>query len=180
MSCRVIRRLVFRPLAIAVLLSIALQSGCSSAPPLPAPPKQLPPNDDLIVPGNRIGPVAIGMTSKQVLEAKGTPGDSTFRYTDAAVYPYDQNEYSVVVDDVTQQVWRVETSSDEYRTAEGVGVGQSELEMRANLGNPNSATNEDNADPPTFLYCYDKGLAIYTFRGKIFKISVFNPGNTCK
>lgn len=171
---------MLRCLSAAVLFSSALLTGCASVPPLPAPPNQLPPDDSLIVPGTRIGPVAIGMTSKQVLQAKGTPSNSIFRYTDAAVYPYDQNKYSVVVDDATQQVWRVTTFSDQYQTAEGVGVGSSELEMRANLGNPDSSTNWDKADPPTYLYCYDKGLGIYIFMGKISKISVFHPGNTCE
>lgn len=180
MSVRAVDRVVFRSLAVAVLLSFAFLTGCASAPPMPAPPKQPPPDDSLIVPGDRIGPVAIGMTSKQVLQVKGTPGNSTFRYSDAAVYPYDENKYSVVVDDATQQVWRVTTFSDEYQTAEGVGVGSSELEMRANLGNPDSSTNWDNAEPPTYLYCYDKGLAIYILLGKISKISVFHPGNTCQ
>lgn len=167
----------FHVLAALTLCSGLLLSSCGSAPPLPAPPKELPPDDSLIVPGNRIGSVAIGMTSKQLLKAKGSPSSSPMRYTDAANYSYDQLRYSVVVDDATQQVWRIATSDGRYRTVEGVGVGQTELEMRADLGNPDQTKDMGN---DTFLYCYDKGLAIYIAQNKIIQASVFIPGGVCE
>ncbi|HSN18353.1 MAG TPA: hypothetical protein VLV87_09080 [Gammaproteobacteria bacterium] len=161
----------------AVIFSFALLTGCAST--LPAPPKQLPPDDSLIVPGKRIGPVAIGMTSKQVLEAKGSPHASV-RFKDAALYNYgDKSDYGVLVDDDTQQVWRVQTTSDSYDTEEGIHVGQTELEMQASLGKPDNSTHDDN-DEPVYQYCYDRGLAVYITQGKIFMLSVFNPGGVCQ
>ncbi|HEX2668214.1 MAG TPA: hypothetical protein VHP13_07545 [Gammaproteobacteria bacterium] len=164
-----------RSLRLAALFAIVAIGGCASAPPLPPPPTQLPPDDYLIVPGTRIGPVAIGMTSEQVLQVKGSPDKGSTR----SMYNY-HDDYRVIVDDKTQQVLRVDTRSVWYSTAEGVKPGQSELDMRAKMGTPDSSSNVGTEELPTYLYCYDRGLAVYIFQGKIYNLSVFLPGGVCK
>lgn len=163
---------------LAILAVVVVIAGCSSAPPLPPPPAQPHYNDHLVVPGKRIGSVSIGMTAKQVLDVMGSPLQ-TYRFTDGANYRYSGNFY-VLVDDATQQVWRAAIEDYSYQTKEGFGVGQTELEMRAKLGNPDSSTNIGNGFPPTYRYCYKNGLAVYTAPdGKIWRLSIFNPGATC-
>lgn len=164
---------------IALLIIALTLSGCASTPPLPKPPAQPHYNDYLVVPGKRVGSVSIGMTSKQLLDAMGSP-ISTYHYTDGANYTYSGN-FNVVVDADTQQVWRVSVGNGSYRTENGLAPGQTDLEMHAILGNPSSTTNVGNDDYPEYLNCYKQGLAVYiNARGTIESLSVFNPGGVCK
>lgn len=89
--------------------------------------------DTLIVPGARMGSIALGMSAKQLLAAAGAPtnadsGDKGAQYwwgkTSAAA--------TVRPDAVTT----VSTEDPRYRTADGLGVGSSELQIRASLGVP--------------------------------------------
>lgn len=167
----------------AVVSGIALSclfACCSTALSIPHAPASVPPSDELIVPGTRIDDVALGMTSKQLLSAEGSPGQSNRPFTTAAVYHFENNHLLVSVDDSTQQVWWVYVNSDSYHTKEGVEVGQSELEMRAALGNPDETSNIGNDEAPMYLNCYKSGLSVYILMGKITQIGVFVPGNPCR
>lgn len=173
---------IVRLLAVAtsgIALSLLL-AGCSSELIIPHAPSSVPPGDDTIVPGSRIGDVALGMTNKQLLEAEGIPEQSNRPFTTAATYHYGNNHLLVSVDDASQQVWWIYVNSDLYQTKEGVEVGQSELEMRAALGNPDESRNIGTDEIPEYLNCYKSGLSVYVMQGKIVQIGVFVPGNPCR
>jgi hypothetical protein len=165
---------------IVAMLALLLGACASAPPPLPPPPTTAPVFDHLIVPGKRIGPVSIGMSAKQLLDALGAP-KSTYRFTDASSNEF-SNGIEAVVDDATLQVWRVQVQlaspgASAYATAEGVGMGLTDLEIRARLGNPDSVEtiNELNSR----RYCYP-GLAIETDQGKSARLSVYVPGGACR
>lgn len=164
----------------ALLTAMVALAACASSPPLPPPPSTEPTfNDYLIVPGVRIGSVSIGMTGKQLLDVMGSP-ESALNYTDGAAYHYPGN-FGVVLENATQQVVRVTATESSYETKDGLKTGQTELEMRTMLGNPDETINAGNDQNPYYRNCYDKkGMAVYVdWNGKIGSISVFNPGDTC-
>ncbi|HSN18352.1 MAG TPA: hypothetical protein VLV87_09075 [Gammaproteobacteria bacterium] len=164
----------------ALLTALIALAACASSPPLPAPPATEPTfNDYVIVPGVRIGSVSIGMTGKQLLDVMGSP-QSALNYSDGAAYHYPGN-FGVVLVNATQQVVRVTASESSYQTQEGLKTGQTDLEMRTILGNPDETINVGNDQSPYYRNCYDKkGIAVYVdWNGKIASISVFNPGDTC-
>ena len=153
--------------------STLVLGACASVPP-PPPPTAPPVFDHLVVPATRIGPVSLGMTSKQLLEAVGSPVEG-YRFADASQSKF-SNGLSAVVDDKTQQVWRAQTQDPSYATAEGVRIGMRDVEIRSRLGNPESV---DNIDSDASVYCYD-GLAVTFFAGKVMALSVYTPGHACK
>lgn len=169
----------------AVLVGTAMLGACGSAPPpIPPEPKQLPPADDQIVPGQRIGPIALGMTSKQLIDVMGHPHD-TIQWGSYLTYNYYRGTtpgLTVAVDNDTQRVFRImasrgsgfEVTGTELRTSQG------EAEMRAELGKPESDENIGNSEAPMYRYCYPNGLAVTIQQDYINDIDVFMPGDWCE
>ena len=91
-------------------------------------------NDNLIVPGQRIGPTYIGMTLAQLYKALGKP-NRTLNMGEDIYYYYD----SLMAETDGQTVWGLITSSKNFRTEKGLGVGAQDLEVRALMGNPTCA-----------------------------------------
>jgi hypothetical protein len=94
-------------------------------------------DDRLIVPGQRIGNVSLGMSLAQLYAARGAPkktltipsGDTQYVWDDVLVW----------VNAGAQTVSSAAALSPVYKTAEGIGVGSSDLEVRAKLGAPDCA-----------------------------------------
>ena len=61
---------------LAAALAVAL-AACGSNRPADEPPPPTGRNDNLIVPGQRIGKVAVGMPARQLVNAAGSPKDSS-------------------------------------------------------------------------------------------------------
>src|SRR5262245_52068408 len=113
---------------VAGLLSV-LVLGCSSTGDFKVP------NDRLIVPGTRIGPVSLGMSDEALFKV-GTP-DRTREAGNWIVYNY--GSMRVFVDQRTRKVVSVGTGRDSaYRTAGGVKVGSTMRDVQAALGPPSS------------------------------------------
>src|SRR4051794_38225441 len=111
-------------LTCLALACLAL-TACSSTP------FEAPQDDNKIVPGHRIGAVSIGMEAKDVLEALGTPREST-KLPQRTVNAF-ADGLTVVVRDSDLRVISVGTNDAWYTTAEGIRAGSSELEVRAQL-----------------------------------------------
>src|SRR3982751_800817 len=96
---------------------------------LPAPPAA-PIFDSAIVPGERIGPVALGMSGAQLLQAAGAPRTSNHSYTLGLTSAQFPNGVDVNVRDSDNRVTNASTTSGRFATADGLRVGVTELEVR--------------------------------------------------
>jgi hypothetical protein len=122
---------------VAALLALAA-TGCSSI------------DDNRIVPGERIGPVVIGMSAKDLLDTLGTPSAST-KLPGRTLNEFDG--LAVVVGDADLRVISVGTSDFWYATDAGVRAGSSEFEVRAQLpGTPQLVEDRKNASIKTLCY----------------------------
>jgi hypothetical protein len=91
-------------------------------------------NDNLIVPGQRIGQAYIGMTLAQLYKVLGKPSRTLNMGED--IYYYND---SLMAETNCQTVWGVITTSKNSRTERGLSVGAQDLEVRALMGNPTCA-----------------------------------------
>lgn len=155
---------------------IVLLSACASQP---APPAQGEPaqSDRRIVPGERIGPVSIGMTARQLAEGLGPP-TGTVRLP-GGTENYFANGLRVVVDNASRKVRRITTLNTLFATAEGARKGLSGLEIKRRLGEPGSAKNHGTRDAARWMYCYPQGLALQMDRDTVTSLSVFVPSEPC-
>jgi len=121
-----------------IVAALAL-AGCSSTPGY------------LIVPGERIGAVYIGMPAKDVIDELGAPLEST-RLPNRTVSAF-HDGLTVVVREADQRVISIGTTDTWYATAEGVRAGSTELEVRAELaGAPQVVEDKKNARIKTLCY----------------------------
>jgi hypothetical protein len=90
-------------------------------------------SDHLIVPGQRIGPIFIGMTETQLYQRLGNPSETT-RGKDGTWIEYDYNNLGLTIyaDPATHKVYMIETGREDspYSTREGIRVGSSELQIQ--------------------------------------------------
>lgn len=172
---------------LAALAACATRKAPEPASPLPGPqvPAESLIRDTFIIPGERAGPMLVGMPLRQLITSMGEPVSSTasripagrpamlYRYADpeassdgailVMVREYDQTVYSVQID-------RIEA----YQTREGVRFGSSEALVRASFGKPQSVQRADSGAPRT--YCYLNGIAVQMDEaGSVESITVF-PG----
>lgn len=137
----------------------------SNAPPVPAVPIR----DNKIVPGHRIGPVAIGMTSAELYRAMGEP-TKTVRAGKVTRYEY-PDVHAVVLDSI-QKVVTLHAISRQYATPEGVSVGDSDL--AAHAAYTSAQWKPDNFGGSTF--CDPRGMKLSTINGKVIYIVVWSAG----
>ena len=130
---------------VAGLVLGALVACKTTAPDdsLPIPAAQ-PVFDSQIVPGQRIGPVALGMSSTQLLQAAGSPATSN-HVGDVTAARF-SNGIDVNVRDGDSRVTSVSTTESRYATPDGLRVGVSELEVRARRGAPAGVLDEQGMD----------------------------------
>jgi hypothetical protein len=94
-------------------------------------------NDNLIVPGVRIGPVRIGMTDADLYKILGDPTQTlTTGSVDGGITYFWGNSLVVHVDKDTHRVVQVTTNNPKYSTADGIKVGSSGLAISTKLGIP--------------------------------------------
>src|SRR5947207_13500595 len=130
---------------IAIAAACVALAGCASQP------IEAPRADNLIVPGHRIGPAALGMPAKDVLEALGAPRETT-KLPGRMVNVFSDG-ITVVVSDGDLRVISIGTTDAWYTTQEGIRPGSTELEVRAQLsGTPQVSEDKKNARIKTFCY----------------------------
>ena len=148
---------------------------------------EIPFRDKVVVPGERAGPILLGMSLGKLVEVVGEPISSSasripsgrsallYRYADPDASPdgallvmvkeYDQTVYSIQID-------RIES----FQTREGVRYGSSEALVRASFGKP-QAIQESGAGEIPRVYCYLSGLAVrLNATGNVEGLMVF-PGS---
>jgi hypothetical protein len=164
----------YRSLALAFVLS-----GCASTSSVPdASPSPdrvailLAADDNLIVPGERVGPVFLGMTEQQLYHKLGEP---TRTRTAPGTVNYSYPTLQVDVDAVTHKVWEIDPSGSRYSTAEGVAEGSSSLAVRTQLVGPYS----NRSVPGYTIHDYANGLTVWVVdsTGKVSGLSVWRPGH---
>jgi hypothetical protein len=122
------------------------------------------PNDHLIVPDRRIGPIALGMSDKDLFKAFVPPGITTLgRWT-----VYDYGEFRIFVNKGTHKVeaiWlhQFDDDSDPYHTAEGVKLGSSLQDVMAAFGPPEVVRGNQFFGNATTDVKYHAGNLIFDF-----------------
>ena len=153
-----------RHFLFVLVLALSL-SGCAGTPtarPTKPAEKVAVIDDNQIVAGKRIGKVSIGMPTSQLLDVMGEP---TKEYTNSngSASSYEYGQLFLGVDHRDRSVASVSTTDSDYKTSSGLGVGSSELRVRAVMGQPLCFARDKYAKDMYFLL-YD-GI-IFNFRGE--------------
>lgn len=126
----------------AALLGLAL--AATSGPAAAARSKGQ--DDNLILPGKRVGEIYLRMPVADLLALMGAPESTrTFPDSDAAVYQF--RGLQVTADD---RVYWIVASGNGYQTEEGIGPGSEQIEVRSRLGKPKCAVTRG----PDTIYDY--------------------------
>ena len=133
-------------------------------------------NDNLIVPNQRIGKVTIGMSVTQLYNVMGKPNTTNVSaLSDESSYIF--NDLRVGVGNDDQLVGSVVTSSSKYKTAEGLGVGSENLELRAKGGQV--CATQSGLTPGEVYIAYKEILFITDTQGKVRDVRVRRTGWRC-
>lgn len=134
-------------LAAAVITSVL--SGCvTSNSSSPGPVIQQSYDDNLIVPGQRVGKVYLGMPLSQLYKEMGTP-DMAAGKQSYSLYDYKAKGMRIWVD--ANGVTTISAWSTSLHTAEGLHVGSSDIEVRSKLGFPSDVASIPNVQT-TLIY----------------------------
>jgi hypothetical protein len=170
--------------SVGLLFVVAL-GGCAStsptsstsSPPAPATAIHEPMEDHLIVPGQRIGPIYLGMTRSQLLQELGVPKETHMSSKDSKQltnYTYEVG-LTVTVDDSGGTVCGLNTTSSAYMTKEGVGDGASDLEAKVKLGSPTTTKQGwDGYAGRTKLEYLGIGMSLIEERGTVSRIEIYS------
>lgn len=116
-------------ISLAALIAIAAAFSC----PDPARAE----NDHLIVPWQRIGPVALGMTAEDVVRVLGEPTQKN-RRSSVTVY-YWKDNLTVTVKADGSYVTEICALSPDYATAQGLRAKMSDTSVTALMGEPQNS-----------------------------------------
>jgi hypothetical protein len=142
------------PFLLAIAAYIAF-SGCVSIPPSDLAKRQqaVATHGTIAVPGERIGPVTIGMTTADLLAMLGEPDEKKEnRFPDGTLWDVTWNYFSinlsvsVKANSTTPWVYQVGASTwfdkrpklVSYTTSRGIGFGASAFAVKAAYGDPSS------------------------------------------
>jgi hypothetical protein len=138
-------------------------------------------NDNFIVPGERVGSVFLGMTEEQLYTKMGSPAKNFPPNRDGDVL-YSYMDLSVYVKMATHRVKMIQVTGPAYRTAQGVSIGSSELELKAKVGQPAWEILSVDCSkwcPPgsgsEVKLCYNAGLTAYANGGYVLRLEIW-PG----
>jgi hypothetical protein len=175
------------PRPLALLFALLGAASCDApGPQRAAEPAAAPIFDQLIVPGKRIGPISVGMSTSDVLKALGEPtrasitsckgpGDPEGVYSQHCATKYGwanglQAEIPLISRRhwIKERVYEVTTKDPRYATSGGVKVGSSELSVRAIYGPPTLI----GAHFERITWCYLPGMILSFVGGKVVEIDV--------
>jgi len=163
----------------SLFVSVLLLTACASTPTdskMSLSPERiaslLAANDNIVVPGERVGAVFLGMTDQQLYKKLGEPTKAmTSPGTVAYMYP----TLLVDVDPVTHKVWEINTTNGRYSTAEGITIGSSSLAVHTQL--VGSYILRSLGGDKT-LNDYANGLTVMLdSNGDVFGLTVWIPGH---
>jgi hypothetical protein len=143
----------------SLLLAWAMIAGLANAA-LAAPA----PRDTLIVPGTRVGPIALGMTPDELNASVGVPG--TQRQEGAAI-SYAWGDVSAQMGQSPAGVDTIIVNDGRYETEDHIHVGLSALAVVVVLGQPPNVTTT----PGIRNYEYE-GMTVVTRNNLIVQIRV--------
>jgi hypothetical protein len=121
-------------------------------------------SDTLIVPGERIGPIALGMTQAQLADAMGAPGEILRQ---GSVTTYSWGQVAAEIGDNSPGVQTITVNDPRYETPGHIRVGLAALAAMAVLGQPNKKTSTQGLD--TFDY---DGLTVLMRNNLVAQIRV--------
>ncbi|MDJ0922730.1 MAG: hypothetical protein QNI84_16500 [Henriciella sp.] len=152
-----------RLFSISALISLA--AACATGP--------LTYDDDLIVPGERVGEVEIGMPLDQLLALKGAPlRTAPIQGTAATTYQFDG--LAVAADD---EVYWIVVLDPRFRTADGISTGAEQIAARASFGRPDCVVSA----PDTTLYDYGNVyFDVDNTTGKVRRLGVMDKTYHCQ
>jgi hypothetical protein len=154
----------FRMRTAIAICAAALASACATPPPDDY--------DNLIVAGERVGPVKIGMPVAELLTVAGTP-NSTSLIENSAAATYRFNGFTVAAHDT---VYWIVVESPAYRTAQGTAVGVEQIEARASFGKPACVVTRGDHT----LYDYENiYVEVSNTTGRVTRIGVQKKTSTC-
>ena len=172
----------FKPIALVALACLLALTACLSAtrPTVPLPTPGAPVFDTLIVPGVRIGPIALGATAGDLLAALGRPDHQldTLNFWQLGGGNLASGIQAYLPNDLLQAAYVV-TQDPRYATAAGVRVGSAELEMRAHYGQPRTTITKQSGIKIVHQYCYSTGITFIVGDGTVWVINIDPPGSQC-
>ncbi|MEM9668486.1 MAG: hypothetical protein AAF950_06130 [Pseudomonadota bacterium] len=153
-------------LALIALPAATIFASCETNP------RPLTLNDDVIVKGERIGDVEIGMTLGQLLALKGNP-QSTTPLRGSASTSYNFDGLAVAASD---EVYWIIATDTRFRTPDGIAPGVEQIFARSRAGQPICVINrqsETSYDYGDFYFDVDNAS------GKVTEVGVRSPQNVC-
>lgn len=115
-------------------------------------------NDHLIVPWERIGPIALGMTAVDINRILGEP-TQTMQGPFISVYNW-KDDLSVFIKKDGSFVTQICALNPAYATAQGVHPGSTELSLTALLGQPRSSTLHSRWTLRSYIDLFWPGMMI--------------------
>lgn len=129
-------------------------------------------SESVVVAGDRIGPIALGMSQADVLAALGNPIETT-NGADGVWISYRYTDFIVFVEAANGRVFQVGTYSAAFATAEGVHIGSAQLEVDARLRQSHRRDNPGGAS--FWIYTYRTGMQVHLNAGVVTHITVYSP-----
>ncbi len=149
----------------ALLAPILLAAACASQP--------LTLNDNLVVPGERIGEIQIGMPLSTLLALKGTPLSTTpIKDTNATTYVFDG--LTVAADDT---VYWIVANDARFHTQGGVAPGVEQIFARASLGQPACVVTQGDVTVYDYRQVY---FDVDNVNGKVKQVGVLKKTQNCR
>jgi hypothetical protein len=144
-----------RSILLGFLFGLALTGPAAAAPA---------PRDTLIVPGERVGPIALGMSPMELAGAAGTPPQTLQQGKDTI---YSWGDIVAQISDGATGVDVITVNDPRYETANHIRVGLASLAASAVLGEPAKRTGSPGLETLDF-----EGLSVVVRNNLIAQIRV--------
>ena len=143
----------------SVLLALSMATALVGAAAAASAPR-----DMLIVPGTRVGPIALGMSPAELAASVGVPGQTLQQGGDTI---YSWGEIAAQISDKSPTVDLITVNDPRYETEDHIHVGLASLAVVTVLGQPPKVTTP----PGTRNYDYD-GMTVVTRNNLVVQIRV--------
>jgi hypothetical protein len=131
-------------------------------------------SDHLIVPGERVGPIKLGMTEQEVFNLLGPAKKHFFRFG-TLIYSWEDGDFEINVSPDNHTVYVVKVFSPSYHTAEGVRVGSSEFDLVHLKGLP-QWKDDARGTAKTYSAVYNNNSILFSFYSQRMGVTDFIQG----